>query len=91
MSKIDVGPVSDKDLVLVHVPALVAVLLNKEREKGAPLTQDEVISITNDANCIAMPLFAKQEVEKGRGYADIDPENAWFEWQLFRQESSDQS
>jgi DUF917 family protein len=74
----------EENLSLVHVPALVAVLLSKEKEKGAPLTEEEVISIRDGANCIAMPLHAKQKVEEGRGYTDIDPENAWAEWQLAR-------
>jgi hypothetical protein len=71
----------DEELLLVHVPALVAVLLSKEREKGSPLTESEVVEIRDSAECIAMPMFAKQKVDESRGYLDIDPENVWEEWQ----------
>lgn len=75
---------NDEELLIVHVPALVAVLLDREKEKGAPLTQAEVLSIRDNASCIAMPRFAQMQVEQGRGNADIDPENAWREWQVAR-------
>lgn len=86
MSKRSPKSKSDEALLLVPVPALVAVLMNKEQEKGAPLTEDEVVSIRDNASSIAMPLFAKLKVQEERGYVDIDPERAWVEWQLARQE-----
>ena len=80
------APDDDEELHVVPVPALVAVLLNKEREKGAPLTEGEVASIRDGASCIAMPSSAKRSVEQARGYVDIDPENAWVEWQVARKQ-----
>lgn len=77
---------SEEELFLVHVPALVAVLLGKEKEIGRPLTESEVIEIRDSSECIAMPLFAKMKVEESRGYMDIDPENAWEEWQRTKAE-----
>ena len=73
-----------EELYFVHVPALVAVLLSKEKEKGTPLTEAEVQEITNNSECIAMPLYAKREIEESRGYVDINPENCWAEWLLAR-------
>ena len=64
----------------------VAVLLSKEKDKGMPLTEQEVIEIRDSSECIAMPLFAKIAVEEKRGYVDIDPEDAWEAWQAARKE-----
>lgn len=68
------------DLILTPVPALVAILLAKEKEKGAPLTRDEVENIRDQAESIAMPRDVREKVDKSRGYQDIDPEHAWEEW-----------
>ncbi|WP_316674807.1 hypothetical protein [uncultured Tolumonas sp.] len=76
-------------LFLVHVPALVAVLLSIENEKGRPLTEAEVVEIRDSSECIAMPLFAKKKIEESRGYIDINPENAWEEWKIARSELAD--
>ncbi|RZF80187.1 hypothetical protein EXT46_12875 [Pseudoalteromonas sp. CO325X] len=77
---------NDEDLKLVHIPALVAVLLNAETKKGAPLTEQEVLGIRDSSQCMAMPLDVAVELAEERGYADIDPENAWDEWQSVRLE-----
>jgi hypothetical protein len=74
------------DLILTPVPALVAVLLAKEKEKGEPLTQDEVERIRDQAECIAMPRDVREKVDESRGYQDIDPEKVWVEWQKVRKE-----
>lgn len=75
----------DDDLIITSVPAIVAVLLAKEKEKGSPLTQHEVAEITDKAECIAMPRHARKKVDEARQYEDIDPEQAWELWQQFRQ------
>lgn len=80
--------IENQNLVVVPVPALVAVLLNKENEKGSPLTKDEVLIIRDNAESIVMPRHALESVEESRGYTDIDPENAWEEWQLVRRSLS---
>ncbi|HSH98901.1 MAG: hypothetical protein ACAH07_06130 [Methylophilaceae bacterium] len=72
------------DLILTPVPALVAVLLNLENQKGASLTEAEVIEARDKAACIAMPRSAHIAVVESRGYADIDPERAWQEWLSFK-------
>lgn len=76
----------EDNLIITPVPALVAVLLAREREKGAPLTREEVEEITDKAECIAMPRHARKKVDEARGYDDIDPEHAWEQWQNVRQE-----
>ena len=75
----------ENELIITPVPALVAVLLAKEREKGALLTREEVEEITDKAHCVAMPRFARKKVDESRGYEDIDPEHAWEQWQEVRQ------
>ena len=80
---------SEESLLIVPVPALVAVLMHHENEKGAPLTEEEVLSIRDSVDSIAIPLSAKQKLEETRGYADIDPENVWAEWQITRRETYD--
>lgn len=74
------------DLILTPVPALVAVLLAKEKEKGESLTRDEVEKIRDQAACIAMHRDAREKVDESRGYRDIDPERVWEEWQKVRRE-----
>ena len=76
----------DENLLLVHVPALVAVLLNAENTKGSALTEREVLEIRNTSQCIAMPHDVAAKVTEERGYSDINPENAWKEWQEIRLE-----
>jgi hypothetical protein len=74
------------DLIITPVPALVAILLAKEREKGTALTREEVEEITDKAECIAMPRHARKKVDESRGYEDIDPEQAWEQWQIARKD-----
>ena len=74
------------DLIITPVPALVAMLLAKEREKGTALTREEVEAITDKAECIAMPRHARKKVDESRGYEDIDPEKAWEQWQIVRKD-----
>lgn len=76
----------EEELIPVPVPALVAVLLNKEKEKGTPLTEQEVIEIRDNAACIMMPISTITKMEESRGYPDIDPEYVWEHWQEARVE-----
>ena len=73
-----------EELIIAPVPALVAVLARLEQDKGAPLTEAEVIAARDRAACIAMPRHAYEAVSAARGYDDIDPELAWQEWQRVR-------
>jgi hypothetical protein len=62
----------------------VAVLRSAELEKGSALTEEEVIAIRDGASCITMPERVARRVIESRGYDDIDPGNAWEEWQNIR-------
>ena len=74
----------DDPLVLVPIPALVAVLLHREQEKGSPLTEAEVLAIRDSAVCEALRYSAAAAIAEGRGYDDIAPEHAWEEWNAIR-------
>ncbi len=75
---------NEEDFTIAPVPALVAVLLNLERKKGAALTGAEVLEIRDNAACIVMPRDAHALVVESRGYKDIDPERVWEEWSDIR-------
>ena len=74
----------DDDLSPVFMPALVALLIRAEQLNGAPLTRNQVIAIRDNAHCTMLPASAKASVEEARGYADIDPERCWEDWQVVR-------
>jgi hypothetical protein len=71
--------------VPVLVPSLVSQLLAAERAKGQPLTRSEVESVLNDSPAMAMAPADAAKLERSRGYADIEPELAWEQWQLVRE------
>ncbi|MFO0583211.1 MAG: hypothetical protein U0229_13150 [Anaeromyxobacter sp.] len=73
-----------ESLRLVLVPALVVLLGAEERKAGRPLTREEVERITTEAACIAMKPADAQAMERSRGYADLEPELAWEQWQIAR-------
>lgn len=75
-----------EDLIVYPVPSLVATLLNWERDKGSPLTEEEVIQIRNSCEAIAVSRDVARKIDEERGYLDIDPENCWQEWQQARRD-----
>ena len=74
------------DSRIIFVPSLSAVLLAKEKEKGSPLSKEEVEDIRNISTCFSVDSTA--DVEEGRNYKDIDPKNVWEEWCALREELS---
>ncbi|WP_420137439.1 hypothetical protein [Sphingomonas sp.] len=75
---------ADEDLVIMPMPSLVALLLSKEEEKGAPLMETEVLEIRDQADSVATPPDVVAKIAAARGYDDIDPERAWEEWMAIR-------
>jgi hypothetical protein len=75
---------ADSELVIVFMPSLGALLLRAEELKGGPLTEDEVYRIRDHAICVTTTPESAAAVEAERGYRDLDPENAWQEWQQLR-------
>jgi hypothetical protein len=81
------GAAANDPLVPVPIPALGVLLLNLEKQKGAPLSEQEVLHARDKAVCMMLPLSKKRLMDEKRGYEDINPENAWQEWQAFRAEA----
>lgn len=75
---------TDDPLVVVPLPPLVTVLAWHETQKGAPLTEEEVLEIRGKAICMTMPRSQAAAMAAARGYDDIDPERAWEEWSVAR-------
>lgn len=67
-------------LVMYPMPSLVATLRNRERAKGSPLTEAEVIAIRDNCLSIAIPVDVAEKMDAERGYKDIDPARCWEEW-----------
>jgi hypothetical protein len=85
--EINMDSPSDKPLRIVIMSPLVTLLPIREREKGAPLTESEVLGIRDRAGSIALPTSVALALQEKRGYPDILPENCWNQWQQARQKS----
>jgi hypothetical protein len=75
-------------MVTVFLNPLVMLLAGRERQKGSPLTEAEVLEVRDRAACTQMPLSQAE-----RFYASLDaqvpiprlnPERIWDEWQETR-------
>lgn len=71
-------------LVPTIMPSLVALLMATERSEGRPLTEHEVEKLVSNSTSIAMEPKDVRALERSRGYADIEPELAWEQWQIVR-------
>jgi hypothetical protein len=80
---------SGEKLIFVPMPTLVSLLQRAEQDKGAPLTEPEVMAIRDGCTCVALPQAVAAGVARDRGYDDIDPERCWEQWQLARKELLD--
>jgi hypothetical protein len=75
---------AEDPVVIVPIPALVAILLNVETTNGKPLTEAEVLAIRDSAVCMTMPYSAAAAIVAKCGYDDVRPENVWEDWQAVR-------
>lgn len=66
------------------VPSLVALLTSAERAAGYPLTRQQVEEIVASSPAIVMEPHDVAVLERSRGYADLEPELAWEQWQIVR-------
>lgn len=71
-------------LAYVFLPAVAAVLRAAEDQAGRPLERAEVEAMVKGAACMTMEHADARELERSRGYADLDPERAWEQWQILR-------
>jgi hypothetical protein len=70
--------------IRTFAPPLLTALLEAEKAKGAPLTEPEVLAIRDRAPVTLFSEAEAAQAEKERGYADIDADNCWHEWQHVR-------
>jgi hypothetical protein len=70
----------------LFMPSLAALLGQAEALKGAPLTEPEVLRIRDGAQAVVTHADVALAVEAERGYAEVDPANAWESWQALRGE-----
>ena len=76
-------PVDDDPIIAVPIPPLVTLLVALEKQKGTPLTQEEVLKARDDAICMTMPRSRAWKMAEQRGYRDFNPDDVWNEWQSF--------
>jgi hypothetical protein len=80
-----IARVQPTELVPVIMPSLVAMLTAMEQKKGRPLEASEVSKLVADSPCVAMKRADALNLERSRGYADLEPDLAWEHWQLVRE------
>lgn len=71
-------------LALVFMPALAALLSAAEDAAGTGLTREQVEAIRDKAVCVTMEHRHAQRLERSRGYADLEPSQAWEQWQVLQ-------
>ncbi|MFO0723230.1 MAG: DUF4261 domain-containing protein [Myxococcota bacterium] len=73
------------ELALTPIPTLIALLGAAEEKAGRALSRKEVEALVEAAVCMAMPRKQARLLELSRGYADLDPELAFDQWQIVRE------
>ena len=63
------------------------MLLGLEKEKGAPLTEAEVLEARDNCVCMMLPMSQHFALAESRGYEDVDPDDCWNSWLAFRAEA----
>ncbi len=66
------------------MPALIVALHAAESSARRPLTRGEVEELVEKSPAIAMKPHDVVALELSRGYADLEPELAWEQWQIVR-------
>lgn len=71
---------SAPDPAPVFMPPLVVLLTALEHDKGRALTEAEVLAVRDGGACLTMEPKDAQQLERTRGYADLEPELIWPQW-----------
>ena len=74
----------EEDLVIHFMPSLVEMLLFLERDKGATLTQEEVLDLRDNAIGITLRRSTKDKLDEAQGYVDLNPDRIWEEWCAYK-------
>jgi hypothetical protein len=54
------------------------------------LTKEQTVDVRDRATFVMLSRASAAEIEKKRGYADVDPDRVWEEWQDRRRKQSDE-
>jgi hypothetical protein len=73
-------------LIVVFMPSLYSWLSQAERVKGAALSSTEVTRIRDASPAIAVTAEQAKRLNADRGYADVDPQNAYGDWERMKAE-----
>lgn len=79
---VGVGPTGSQ--IPTFILPLVTLLQAKESQLGRGLTRDEVEALRDTAVVMNLELAHARAMERSRGYADLEPERAWEQWQIVR-------
>jgi hypothetical protein len=74
--------------VTVFLNPLVMLLAGRERQKGSPLTEAEVLEVRDGAACTQMPMPQAEKfyvsLDAKMPILRLNPERIWEEWQQAR-------
>jgi len=79
---------ADEPRVVVFLNPLVMLLAGRERQKGAPLTEQEVLEVRDSAQCVTMTVSQAEKFYASLDHVSLprlNPENVWAEWQAVRE------
>ena len=76
---------SNEPQVKMFIPALAVLLGKAELELRRPLTREEVEAICDRGTWVMVPQWSAAVIRSKRGFDDIDPGQAWEEWQGVRE------
>ncbi len=75
-------------MVMVFLNPLVMLLAGREKQKGSPLTEAEVLEVRDNAACTQMPLSQAEKfytsLDAQMPIPRLNPERIWEEWQAAR-------
>ncbi len=74
----------DDPIVIVPIPPLVVMLFRLEKDKGSPLTKEEVVAARDASVCMTMTAGHRDQLAERRGYDDVSLDNVWEDWLITR-------
>jgi hypothetical protein len=81
-------PAPAEPMVIVFLNPLAMLLAGRERQKGAPLTEAEVLAVRDDAACTQMTVSQAVKfytaLDAQMPIPRLDPDRIWEEWQAVR-------
>jgi len=89
-SQASVAAEAGKNLQVIFLNPLLMHLLAAEKQKGSPLSKEEVFAIRNKALCLVLPKDKAEVFRATLGEQfdtpQMNPKRCWTEWQQLREE-----